>query len=195
MLELAYSKREEWGIGYLERLTEDKEPCFLGKLYFRDGRMCLYPVTVFEKGEWVEDLPGDGEEISAQNSNIEVVEEGEQTGTDARMEVFDALHQVLADAGSLLEELYQSGLDTVHDSTLEGLSRMGKLVGQYGLSKLAKMLARLADGAAMRRHRLERKEDDLMGVYASACEYLYLCRKKVEIDKGWEYYKGRQKVN
>mgnify|MGYP001065641182 CR=1 FL=1 len=195
MLELAYSKREEWGIGYLERLTEDKEPCFLGKLYFRDGRMCLYPVTVFEKGEWVEDLPGDGEEISAQNSNIEVVEEGEQTGTDARMEVFDALRQVLADAGSLLEELYQSGLDTVHDSTLEGLSRMGKLVGQYGLSKLAKMLARLADGAAMRRHRLERKEDDLMGVYAGACEYLYLCRKKVEIDKGWEYYKGRQKIN
>lgn len=190
MLELAYSKREEWGIGYLERLTEDKEPCFLGKLYFRDGRMCLYPVTVFEKGEWVEDLSGDGEEISAKKEDTGIVAEKEGREENNVRLRFDALSQVLADAGNLLEELYQSGLDTVHDSTLEGLSRMGKLAGQYGLSRLAEMFARLSDGAAMRRHRMERKTDDLMGIYAKACEYLYLCREKVEIDRGREYYNG-----
>lgn len=192
MLELAYSKREEWGIGYLERLTEDKEPCFLGKLYFRDGRMCLYPVTVFEKGEWVEDLTEDGEEmeIPAKKEVIETVtEEAEAKQNNAGLK-FDALSQVLSDAGSLLEELYQSGLDTVHDSTLDGLSRMKKLAGQYGLSKLAEMFAGLSNGAAMRRHRMEKKQDDLTKTYAKACEYLYLCREKVEIDRGGEYYNG-----
>lgn len=191
MLELAYSKREEWGIGYLEQLTEDKEPCFLGKLYFRDGRMCLYPVTVFEKGEWVEDLTGDGEEIFSAETDTKIVAgDKEQVKNDDQSEMFNALSQILEDAGSILEELYQSGLDTVHDSTLEGLSRMKKLAGQYGLSKLAEMFAGLSNGAAMRRHRMEKKQDDLTKTYAKACEYLYLCREKVEIDRGGEYYNG-----
>lgn len=51
LIEVIYSKNESWGIRYLERLTEEKQPCFLGKLYLRNGRMRLYPVTVFEKGE------------------------------------------------------------------------------------------------------------------------------------------------
>ena len=51
LIEVTYSKNESWGIRYLERLTEEKQLCFLGKLYLRDGRMRLYPVAVFEKGE------------------------------------------------------------------------------------------------------------------------------------------------
>ena len=67
---------------------------------------------------------------------------------------------------------------------------MKKLAGQYGLSKLAEMFAGLSNGAAMRRHRMEKKQDDLTKTYAKACEYLYLCREKVEIDRGGEYYNG-----
>ena len=102
--------------------------------------------------------------------------------------VTDVLGRVLEDAGSLLEELYQSGLDTVHDSTLDGLAHMGKLAEQYGLLHLAEMMAQLADGAGMRRHRLERSADGLAEIYVRACEYVYLCRGKVEIDQGWGYY-------
>lgn len=54
LAEVAYSKNESWGIRYLERLTAKKQPCFLGKLYLRDGRMRFYPVAVFEKGEILE---------------------------------------------------------------------------------------------------------------------------------------------
>lgn len=248
VLELAYSKREEWGIGYLERLTEDMEPCFLGKLYFKDGRMRLYPVTVFEKGELTEDLgqeEGSGREESG-SRNIGFKNSGnagsktgdsaaergghaqenaacggeptgdadaDEAGAASRQadngaedeidcgkievsgdfgvegeSVTDVLGRVLEDAGSLLEELYQSGLDTVHDSTLDGLARMGKLAEQYGLAHLAEMLAQLADGAGMRRHRLERRADGLAEVYVRACEYVYLCRGKVEIDQGLGYY-------
>ncbi|MGN0393994.1 MAG: hypothetical protein ACI4EF_01400, partial [Coprococcus sp.] len=51
LVEVPYSKNESWGIRYLERLRPEKQPCFLGKLYLKDGRLHLYPVAVFEKGE------------------------------------------------------------------------------------------------------------------------------------------------
>lgn len=51
MVEVAYSKQEAWGIRYLERIREDKQPCFLGKIYLREGRIRMYPVAVFEKEE------------------------------------------------------------------------------------------------------------------------------------------------
>lgn len=55
LIEVVYSKNESWGIRYLERMTPEKQPCFLGKLYLRDGRMRMYPVAVFEKGEILDD--------------------------------------------------------------------------------------------------------------------------------------------
>ncbi len=213
IVELAYSKREEWGIGYLEQLTEEKEPCFLGKLYFRDGRMRLYPVTVFEKGELVEDWEDkDGREACQKKDvtgedfagQMECAGTGEEENAGlmggevafGKESTMDVLSQVLEEARSLLEELYQSGLDTVHDSTLEGFRGMEKCARQYGLAHLSGLFRQMADGAAMRRHRLKKEEDELAGVYAKTCEYLYLCREKVEIDRGWEYYgeRGRQMV-
>ncbi len=55
VVEVAYSEKESWGIRYLERVTDEKLPCFLGKVYLRDGKIRLYPVSVFEKGELLED--------------------------------------------------------------------------------------------------------------------------------------------
>ena len=51
VVEVAYSKEEEWGIRYLERIRENRIPCFLGKVYLRDGRIRMYPVALVEKGE------------------------------------------------------------------------------------------------------------------------------------------------
>lgn len=51
VVEVEYSQKESWGIRYLERITSDNLPCFLGKIYLRDGRVRMYPITVFEKGE------------------------------------------------------------------------------------------------------------------------------------------------
>lgn len=55
VIEAAYSKKEAWGIRYLERIKEENHPCFLGKIYLREGRIRMYPVAVFEKGEVLED--------------------------------------------------------------------------------------------------------------------------------------------
>ncbi len=194
LLELAYSKNEEWGIGYLERLTEDKKPYFLGKLYFRDGRIRLYPVTVFEgQAEEIFEDPEENEnegkakkeaaKENIQKTDCETIEE------ENREETVKAVGQVLSDAGERMEELYQSGLNTVHDSTLEGLQNMTKIAEQYGLERLSELFGELADKAEMRRHQIKQEEDHLAAVYAQVCEYLYLCRQKVMYDEGAWYYR------
>ncbi len=55
VIEVGYSKREAWGIRYLERLREKRRPCFFGKIYLRDGRIRMYPIAVLEKGDLEED--------------------------------------------------------------------------------------------------------------------------------------------
>lgn len=100
----------------------------------------------------------------------------------------EALELLLADVAELLEDLYQSGFDTVHDSTLEALGRMSERTAVYGMELLSELLSQLTDGLAMRRHQIERKEDSLSGVYAKLNRYIDLCREKIERDKGVHYY-------
>ena len=50
-VEVTYSKEEALTIRYLERISGKKLPCFVGKLYFRGGKMCLYPLAVLEDFE------------------------------------------------------------------------------------------------------------------------------------------------
>jgi len=47
ILELAYSKEDAESIRYLEKIQEDKPPCFIGKIYLRDGRIRLLPLDVW----------------------------------------------------------------------------------------------------------------------------------------------------
>lgn len=50
-VEVTYSKEEALTIRYLEKISGKKLPCFVGKLYFRGGKMCLYPLAVLEDFE------------------------------------------------------------------------------------------------------------------------------------------------
>ncbi|MCM1540841.1 MAG: hypothetical protein NC121_06210 [Blautia sp.] len=45
-IEVAYSKEEAGTIRYLERISKGQPPCFVGKLYLKDGRLRMYPVAV-----------------------------------------------------------------------------------------------------------------------------------------------------
>lgn len=49
VVEVTYSKEEAASIRYLERISVKKPPCFLGKIYLRDGRVRMYPVAVRER--------------------------------------------------------------------------------------------------------------------------------------------------
>lgn len=54
IVEVVYSKSEAETIRYLERLTNDRLPCFFGKIYLRDGRIRMYPLAVFGEKELIE---------------------------------------------------------------------------------------------------------------------------------------------
>lgn len=107
------------------------------------------------------------------------------------MELYDkeeALEQVLSETAGLLEDLYQSGFDTVYDGTLEALNNMVSRTAAYGMELLSDLLSQLTGGLTMRRHQVERKEDSLISVYTKLNQYVDLCREKIECDKGVRYY-------
>lgn len=49
VIEVTYSKKESGTIRYLEKISEKKPPCFVGKLYLREGRMRMYPLDVWKE--------------------------------------------------------------------------------------------------------------------------------------------------
>lgn len=57
VVEVTYSKKEEAGIRYLERIRESRIPAFLGKVYLKNGRIRMYPVALVDRreirDEWV----------------------------------------------------------------------------------------------------------------------------------------------
>ena len=102
----------------------------------------------------------------------------------------DALHQLLSDLLNLMEDLYQSGFDTVHNSTLKALDAMAETTAAYGMAFLSELLVQLADGLKMRRHQIQAQgtQDGLAGIYTRLSQYIELCMDKIELDKGIGYY-------
>lgn len=102
----------------------------------------------------------------------------------------DALQRLLSDIKNLMEDLYQSGFDTVHDSTLKSFDAMAKQTAAYGMELLSALLTQLADGLKMRRHQIQAQgtQDGLAGIYTRLSQYIELCMDKIELDKGIGYY-------
>lgn len=111
------------------------------------------------------------------------------------MDCFDALEELLAAGDLLMEDLCQSGFDTVHDSTLGELKELGEAASQYGLAWLGEMLGKLAGELDMRRHRTEKEKDHIAGNYVRIMEYLYVCRQKVIYDRAGSYYEAEEEVD
>ena len=108
------------------------------------------------------------------------------TGYDSKEEALEALFEQVY---LIMEELYQSGFDTAHDSTLKELEQIQKLTLQYGMGYLAGLLGKLLEGVGMRRHRIKGEASDEMGgIYTQVNEYLYLGIEKIGYDRGYRYY-------
>ncbi len=106
---------------------------------------------------------------------------------------YEAIEEILDEILKLLEDLYQSGFDTVHDSTLKDLTKAGELTEQYGMKYLSELLGRLVHEIAAGRHRTEElhateKKTLVAELYTSLNEYLYLSRQKAVYDRGMYYY-------
>lgn len=192
IVEVAYSQKEAWGIRYLERIEEHNPPCFFGKIYLKNGKIRMYPIAVLEKGELAEEEGAEEREENGAKTFLEEKTEDSKPENDGKEK---ALETLLQDAADLLEELYQSGFHTVHDSTLQALGETEKLAGQYGMEYLSDKIKNLEKALSMRRHQLNANAmpDNLAEIYAGLIEYLYLCRAKITLDIGRKYYSRGQR--
>lgn len=100
----------------------------------------------------------------------------------------EAVEQLADEVFGLMEDLYQSGFDTVHDSTLQGMERAAKQTGQYGMQYLSELLKRLVDEITESRHQMKKETGQMAELYTEINEYLYICRQKTAYDRGLEYY-------
>lgn len=179
IVEVTYSEQEADTIRYLERLSEKEPPCFLGKIYLRDGKLRMYPV----------DLPEIREDFAEKNEDMTdggfAVPEEQEPSCKSKYVV---LEELAGEIQGLMEELYQSGFSTVHDSTLQGVKKAAGLSAQYGMEYLSEMLSGLSMEIEKGRHQMERELSALAELYTDINEYLYLCKQKTAYDRGAENY-------
>lgn len=101
---------------------------------------------------------------------------------------YEVMEEMAQEILGIMEDLYQSGFDTVHDTTLKDLEKAAKAAGQYGLSGLSELLSELYEGISLSRHQMEKRTDRLAELYVKVSEYLYHCRQKTAYDRGLDYY-------
>ncbi len=204
LVEVVYSKQESGTIRYLERISERKLPCFIGKVYLKDGRVRMYPVDLMEleedfgcdktetKGQYAAGKrDGTGctaNETGSLGAGLESRDEAQDAAFSGRRSKYEVIEDLAAEIGSLMENLYQSGFDTVHDSTMKDIQNTAKLTEQYGMAYLSELLSGMAEEISLSRHRMERKAASMAGLYTNVSEYLYLCRQKTAYDRGKSYY-------
>lgn len=211
LVEVTYSKQESGTIRYLERVSEKKLPCFLGKVYLKDGRMRMYPVDLLDIEEELDaDAESSAEEGQSAARTLANEEDAEDTGTltnpesqepqaqkELREEVlsgrksrYEVIEDITGEVLSLAEDLYQSGFDTVHDSTWNDIRKAAELTEQYGMKYLSELLSGLSEEIAAARHRMERNAAPMAELFTRLNEYLYICRQKTAYDRGANYYIG-----
>lgn len=215
LVEVSYSREEAGTIRYLERISGKKPPCFLGKVYLRDGRLRMYPVDLpeIEAPDGGRPLGGSqdagegrpsgdsqdadvgrppGSSQDAERQTAAGTEESKESATSAlcpdHKSKFLVMEDMADEIRSLMADLCQSGFSTVHDSTLKDLQKSAALTAQYGMQYLSELLAALEENLAANRHRMQQENGPLAGIYTEINEYLYLLRQKNEYSRGESYY-------
>lgn len=103
------------------------------------------------------------------------------------------LYDVLEEVSGLMEDLLQSGFDTVHDSSLEELEQAVEATKQYGMTYLSELLQQIKEQITSRRHQSTRQQDNIAKRYAQVNEYLFLCGQKTIYDEAYQYYTEDEK--
>lgn len=196
MVEVTYAKEEASTIRYLERISEKKLPCFLGKVSLRDGRLRMYPVDLMEieAEDGVGEAQGlrDGDETDLAGGKAfggeDFLRQKAEEVSSGRQTKYQVVEDITEEIQSLLEDLYQSGFDTVHDSTLQEIQKAASLTAQYGMEYLSGLLSGIAEEITAARHQMKRGKTSMAELYADINEYLYHCRQKTAYDRGADYY-------
>lgn len=179
-VELPYSRRDEASIRYLERLENRQSPCFLGRVYLRDSRICLYPVDLLERQE-LEQLE-QTKQIEGSLGKESDCGGAASAATGHSPAACQALQSYLEEVGWLLQEVYQMGGAAVQDNTLETMKQAEKQGMAYGMTTLSDWLRQLGELLSQSRHCLRHQSSQTMKVYCELWRYVQLCRRRTAYD-------------
>ena len=115
--------------------------------------------------------------------NIDIPENADTQETTVPPEAVEVIREFSDRITGVLADLFQSGFLTVHDSTLEELDAAVSRAEQYGMEALSAMLAELSAELKQQRHQVHGQSRKLYDVYGKLNQYLYLCRKRLEVDQ------------
>jgi len=101
--------------------------------------------------------------------------------------VLEEMKDFLEIVEGLLAELFQSGFDTVHDSTLQQLDAAASRAEQYGMEKFRELLSGLFHALEEQRHRTGGRDSGIFQWYGALSQYLYFSKKRLEIDEAASY--------
>lgn len=184
-VEVQYSKEEKEGIRYLENLKPDKNLCFLGKLYIREGRMCLYPITVIKLCDEA-DLLAD---YKAENTSEIGENDGklaENRNKDEKKYIIEYVQTLLGDILVLLADIYQSGFQTVSESIIGELKTKADKLKDIEMTLMSEKLAIMSEKLDLQRHLFDEKKQnnmsEILDLYADMVEYIYVGLKKTDCD-------------
>lgn len=99
-----------------------------------------------------------------------------------------ALLELISDVSLLMENFFQSGFDTVHDSSIAELEKAVKTTAQYGMEFLSGLLEKLLELVCARRHKTRSEPDKMAEIYVQIVEYLYVAKSRISYDAGKVYY-------
>lgn len=119
--------------------------------------------------EWVSDSPQERERV-------------------LKINAMEQMYRLLEEVSQQIEDLYQSGFDAVHDSTLGMLRQWAERAGESGLAFLGIQLGKLCREIEGCRHSLHPVHGAELEIYVNIAEYLWLARGKTEFDLAEAYY-------
>ena len=113
----------------------------------------------------------------------------------------DYFEEFFTDIDSLLEDLGQSGVHTVHDSTLQELKVKGETAAQCGMRYLSELLLSLQKELSLNRHKVhstgigvqtasseESTDSRCAKYYTELIRSIKLGKEKTAYDRGKNYY-------
>ncbi|GFI09487.1 hypothetical protein IMSAGC007_01950 [Lachnospiraceae bacterium] len=200
---VTYSKEEKLTIQVLERLNErlkkekDQTLIFFGIPYLEQGRLCLYPVEVFGRERFYETQAELEEYLKEQGCPEEKAERKAAVPHRAQLpngglslavpglnrEIIKGMESFLGEIRQALGDLFQCGLNSTQEETLENLSRLAKESGTFGLHGAEEALAFLAETLGKKRHQMEFDPEPVLKAWIHLLSYVKLCQEKTSLDR------------
>lgn len=205
---VSYSKEEKLTIQVLERLSErlkkeaDQTLIFFGIPYLEQGMLCLYPIEVFGRErffrsqEELEEYFQKAEESEASSGKAVSLETKLQEASGSSgpdRQILQGMERFLGEIREALGDLFQSGLNSIQDETLDNLGRLARESGTLGLHQAEEELSFLEKTLGNKRHQIEFDDEPVLGAWAGLMAYGKLCMEKVSLDRAlWEmnHFKG-----